>query len=365
MTTSNSGMTVTSMLVALALTSVTAVFGTRLVIDQLSLANSVIIMSKGESIFRFYSALVLDSDAWQATLNGNTTLRDYVKKYDVSSSSTKHALDLRDAMGNIMIPSGGMALKNEVVYNPAITGGWWEVELSWVKMGKGSVDLILELCLNKTNFQSAPENLGRKNIANAFGFLCSNKKRTTRIRYSENSVQLPATTCGAQGKAVMAISTHNAPNSRVVTCSTHELVNSNRRCGGRKLVFAISSGVGSCTVQRTGVHNVSCTGGRHVQVESSGLRCSVNSFLVNRSGSKCGAGSVVCGFNSDMTVQCCSATGPEGAQGPRGVASNFKGETGDRGNRGPKGEDGADAEPSTIVGPPGTSGLEGNDASCG
>ena len=363
MTISNSGMTVTSMLVALALTSITAVFGTRLVIDQLSLANSVIIMSKGESIFRFYSALVLDSNAWQATLNGNTTLRDYVKKYDVSSSPTKHNLNLRDAIGNIMIPSGGMTLKNEVVYDPAITNGWWEIELSWVKMGKGSVDLILELCLNKATFQSAPENLGRKNIANAFGFLCSNKKRTTRIRYSENSVQLPATTCGAQGKAVMAISPHSAPNSRVVTCSTYELVNSNRWCtSSRNLVFAISSGVGSCTVQRTGVHNVSCTGGRHVQVESSGLRCSVSSFLVKRSEARCYGNEVVCGFKSNMGVECCKAKGPRGAQGERGDPSTDKGDDGDRGNRGPKGDPGTDAEPSTIVGPPGTPGVAGNDA---
>ena len=358
----NSGMTLTSMLVALALTSVTAVFGTRLVIDQLSLANSVIIMSKGESIFRFYSALVLDSDAWQATLNGDTDLKDYVKRHDVSppAPNNKISLTLRDAIGNVMIPSSGMKLKDEIVYN-STPDGWWEVELSWVKMGRGSVDLILELCLNKATFQSAPENLGRQNIANAFGFLCPNKKRTTRIRYSENSVQLPTTTCGAQGKAVRAISTHSAPNSRFVTCSTYELVNSNQRCAGRKLVFAISSGVGSCTVNRTGVYDTGspCQNGAHIQVESTGIACSSNSFLVNLSGTRCYGDEVVCGFNSDMTVQCCKTKGPDGAQGERGAPSNDKGPDGDQGDQGPKGDPGNDAETSTIKGPKGERGPRG------
>ena len=361
-----SGMTLTSVLVALALTSITAVFGTRLVLDQLSLANTAIIMSKGESIFRFYSALILDSDVWRATLNGDNALSNYVKGHVIASSTTMNDVALRDIGGNIVIPSGGMKIKDKIVAgSSAESGGWWEIKLSWIKMGRGSVDLKLEFCLNKTAFRNAPENIGRTNIANAFRYLCSKNKRTTRIRYSENSVQT-SPNCAAQGKAIKYISLHSGAPSRIITCSTPKLVNTNLgTCPNRSHVFAIKGGTRSCTsgsTIRTGVHAESCSGGKHIQVTSSGVTCSSNSFLVNINVTKCGIGKVVCGFNSDMTVQCCSAKGPDGVQGKRGK----EGQEGPTGHIGPlvKGPVGV------IEGDPGPRGRQlngptGRNATCG
>ena len=355
----NSGMTLTSVIVALALTSVTAVFGTRLVIDQLSLANTAILMNKGESIFRFYSALMLDSDAWQATLDGDVELRRYVKGHDTSTPFPNNKINvaLRDVVGNVVIPEGGAKLKDATIGD--ISGGWWEVDFFWTKMGKGSVDLILELCLNQTTFRNASENVGRKNIANAFGFLCSNKKRTTRVRYSENSVQVPATSCGGRGKAIVSISLHSASSSRLVTCSDYKLVNPNLSCSGRTLVHSISSGVGSCTSGRTGINNKSCAAGSHVRISSTGATCS-NSVFVKKSQARCFGSDAVCGFDSSHGVQCCPTTGPRGPQGkrgkkgldgprgligdkrkgPKGDKQRLPGDKGDQGDSGPKGDRG-------------------------
>lgn len=358
----NSGMTLTSVLVALALTSVTAVFGTRLVIDQLSLANTAIIMNKGESVFRFFSAIMLDSDAWQSTLDGDIELRRYVKGHDTSSPTpnSKISVALRDAAGNVVIPAGGAKLKDAVIGDT--TGGWWEIEFFWTKMGRGSVDLILELCLNQATFRSASENLGRQNVANAFRYLCSGtERRRTRVHYSENSVQVPATSCGGKGKALVSIALHSdgtVANSRAVTCSAYKLVNPNLNCSNRTLVHSISSGTGTCTSGRTGINDKSCAAGTHIKIQSSGATCS-NSVFVNATKTNCIGdpdGPAVCGFDSNHRVQCCKAVGPQGPQGKRGKT----GEKGPPGGKGPKGRKGLKGDDetriSTVRGPPGLQG---------
>ena len=366
---SSSGMTLTSIMVALAIPSVTAVFGTRIITDQFTVTNTIALMDKGEAIFRFYSSLVLDSDAWQETLNRNTALKKYVKSHNISidPSSTRNSVALYDSVGNVMLQSGRAKLKDEILGN--VTGGWWEIEASWKKMGRGSVDLILELCLNKTTFKNDPKNDGKKNIANTFKFFCPNKKRITRVRYSENSVQVPATTCGGQGKAIIKISRHSASSSRVVTCSTYKLVNTALTCPNRTLVYAIRSGSGRCSLNRTGVFAQSCSGGRHIQVSTSGVRCSSNSFLLNTSRTRCDvdrwgnpANGVVCGFDSQRRVQCCSSRGPRGAQGYRGLTGiqGIQGPQGYQGYRGYRGP--TETRISTIVGPRGARGPKGEPA---
>ena len=102
-------------------------------------------------------------------------------------SSNNNNTSLVDIAGNQLIPSGGGSLKDDMIGHT--TGGWWKLGLYWQKKGRGSVDLVLELCLDKSTFQGATENIGRKNIADSYRYLCP-QKRTFRIRYSENSVQV-------------------------------------------------------------------------------------------------------------------------------------------------------------------------------
>ena len=350
---STNGLTLTSILVALALSGIVAVFSTRMVTDQMALANTAVLLAKGDSVFRFFNGIISDSDVWEKTLehSSNSSLKTYVKGHgtSVDSSSTRNTLTLIDHLNKVVIPSGGVKLKDTISTN--VTGGWWDVKLSWIKMGHGSVDLIFELCLDKTNFQSAPENDGRKAIANSFGYLCP-KKREARIRYSENS--LKATNCG--GKAVVAVNHHSHPNSRRVTCSTYNLINPTLSCGDRTFVHEVGSGIGVCASGRVGAQPITCYNGSFVQINRDGtLSCSSDRFLVKKSQSSCPHPYVVCGFNSSRGVQCCNSTGPTGAQGPRGII----GDRGPPGFNGRKGADGPKGYAQTIKGPVGFRGRRG------
>ena len=347
----NRGLTLSSLLVAVALSGVVAVFGTRMIVNQMTLANTAEIMDKGESIFRFYKSLLLDTDVWNKTLDANTSLKNYVKGHDTSYSSSNNNTSLVDVAGNQLIPSGGGSLKDDMIGHT--TGGWWKLGLYWQKKGRGSVDLVLELCLDKSIFQGATENIGRKNIADSYRYLCP-QKRTFRIRYSENSVQ--ASPCQADGKAIVRINRHSINNSRLITCSGQKLVNtsvkqnssqSGRECLNENFVGSIGAGSASCVTGRTGVNARYCYNGSFVQINSDGTtHCSSDRFLVNRYGASCphsrsisGNGEVVCGFNSDMTVRCCPSKGPDGVQGLR---SGNQGPTGLRGpfTKGPIGPKG-------------------------
>ena len=361
------GLTLVSLLVATGLSGVVAVFGVKLITNQMSIANTAEVADKGEAIFRFYKSVLLDSEAWDQILDRNSNIKTYVKGHD-TSSSVKTGASLRDAGGNELIPSAGAKLKDGV--GTTDPNGWWEVGFFWEGKGRGSVDLILELCLNKTTFQSASENKGRTDIVNSFKHLCPTK-RTTRIRYSENSVQ--SSLCQSQGKAIVSVSRFTDNQSRKITCSGQKLIKTNRFCGNQTFVGSVSGGFGHCASRRTGVRNMSpCRNGSFLQMLSNGnIRCSNDSslqhrnksFLINTQRASClsepyinGAPQVVCGFTTDMRVLCCRSKGDRGAQGPRGI----DGGPGQKGRTGLRGPQGFQGDPQRDIGPKGAKGATGD-----
>ena len=356
----NRGMTLTSIMVAVALSSIIAVFGTRMITDQLTLANTAVLIAKGDSVFRFFSGLVMDSDIWEKTLDNDSGLKNYVKGHTTSTSS-KTRTKMVDINGKTLIPSTGATLKDAI--SSSVSGGWWKVDLFWEGKGKGTVDMILELCLSKTAFQNDPKNDGKKAIANSFAFLCEkNKKKTMRIRYSEQSLQ--ARSCN--GRAVVAIDRHSASTSRQVRCSSYRLVNTNQQCANGTFLNKIQSGSGECATGRTGVDPTTCRRGSFLQVLSNGTtRCSTAKLLVKRNEGRCPASGgspehdVVCGFESDMSVRCCKSKGEKGVQGQRLGAKGRTGPYGPywKGRIGAVGEKGPDGH----RGPPGE---KGENASC-
>ena len=368
----NDGLTLTSILVAVALMGVTAVFGTRLVVDQFTLANTIRIADQGESIFRFYRAIMMDGDAWSQTISRNTNLKTYVEQHGAGTSTTEHSISLHSATGTQLIPSLGARFKDNITANdPA---GWWKVDLSWQQMGRGSIDLILKVCLDYPAFVADLENDGRKNLASSYRFRCPTptctssttpkcQVKTTRLRYSENSV-MAGSTCN--DKAIIAIGHHGVSDyrqSRKVTCSTHKLIKTGTSCSNGDFIGRIETGHGHCQGGRTGVRAITCTNGRFVIIDSSGnVRCS-SSRLVHTSRTSCPGHQVVCGFDNHMRVQCCKSVGPRGVQGPRGDP----GPRGQKGRTGPlvQGPQGPDQHATGNKGLTGFSGDEGPPGSCG
>ena len=261
------GMTLTSIMVAVALSGVLAVAGVRLVVNQMNAMRIMELIDKGDAIYKFYSNLLHDDKVWWCTLyhdiegtastHINKDLRDCVFSVD-TTKCTESPLELRgpdckfheplvgtklkrrfkyvplqvggydfkkdyggkkqfESSPTLFIPSGGKALKDSVITQAA--GGWWNVKLTWKEAGKSgatkrhAVDLIFEQTFDADKWKGVPAT-GKRYLP------ALNYPRKLRVRRSANYIKGGSYDCGAS--AVTAIALHTA--NRAVSCHTTPLV---------------------------------------------------------------------------------------------------------------------------------------------
>ena len=237
------GLTLTSLMVAVALSGVLAVAGTRLVVNQMNTLRVLELKDKGDSIFEFYTNLLHDDKVWWCSLydyestitpataktvhTPNKAMRDCVLAQVASCDSSGtmrligpdcqikftevgtrnfNAGDYRP--GTIFIPPREKFLKDSVMTEAS--GGWWGVKVTWEDKGNRAVDLILTQTLNEERWESA---------ATGKRYLPELQNREFRIRRSTNYVPSNSDTT----KAVTKIALHTA--SRLVSHHNDPLVN--------------------------------------------------------------------------------------------------------------------------------------------
>ena len=264
------GLTLTSIMVAVALSGVLAVAGVRLVVNQMNALRVMELIDKGDTIFKFYSNLLHDDQVWwctlyhdiegSATTHINKNMRECV--FSVDSSKCKSAeqnLELRGpdcefkepvvggktkrrfkyedhevggrdfyyqgagkaknftSSPTTFIPSGGKPLKDSVI--KSASGGWWNVKLTWKDATSGggttghAVDLILTQTFDANKWMTVPTG-GKRYLPQL------NYPRQLRMRRSANYIDYGSRDCGDY--AVTAIALHTA--NRTVSCHDTPLV---------------------------------------------------------------------------------------------------------------------------------------------
>jgi len=201
------GLTLTSLMVAVALSGVLAVAGTRLVVNQMNTMRVLELKDKGDSIFEFYSNLLHDDKVWWCTLydraletsvdgdepNYNRPLRRCVLRGEECTSGTAMRLmgpDCRfleqagppgephyeklvqrfNAFGAwqltplrgvesfkssavTFIPVDGKDLKDSATQE--VSGGWWNVKVTWEHKGNSAVDIIFTQKFDQDKWRNA------------------------------------------------------------------------------------------------------------------------------------------------------------------------------------------------------------------
>ena len=263
------GLTLTSLMVAVALSGVLAVAGTRLVVNQMNTLRIMELRDKGDSIFQFYSNLLHDNKVWWCTLydnvlegnatptnNPNHRLRLCVLKGencddsgtamrlmgpDCRFTKEKHGYVFNlCTQGNIstrfdvhgkyrfrdrclqaigkksyvnsrvtLIPVGGKDLKDSAVQT--VSGGWWNVKVTWEHKGNSAVDIILTQTFNKDRWRGA--SVGKRYLPEL------KRERVLKVRRSANQVYQPPSddpvNDPSYAYAVTGIALHSAGRTEV------------------------------------------------------------------------------------------------------------------------------------------------------
>ena len=210
------GLTLVGTMMAVALSGVVALLASKMSTNQLALAKMEELMDRRQAILKFYSDLLKNETIIKCTIEKNPSLKQYIKQYHTSSGITAAKLvppASPCSSTDSLIPTSGMYL-GESISIPR-TDGWWKLDFSWEGKGKGTIDFIVELCLDRTKYDTRYPTVKIQQLQ----WQCPNKK-TVRVRYSENSIAGGSRNCAP--KAVVDIALHTA--NRQVTCSTHPLV---------------------------------------------------------------------------------------------------------------------------------------------
>ena len=258
------GLTLTSLMVAVALSGVLAVAGTRLVVNQMNTLRVMELKDKGDSIFEFYSNLLHDDKAWWCTLydnilkpnptlinNPNRPLRVCVLMGEECTSGTamrlmgpdcrfteeKHRyifnlcnqgtistrftphgeyrfrdrclpLDKKTYVNSSVtfVPVAGKDLKDSVTQDAS--GGWWNVKVTWEHKGNSAVDIIFTQKFDQDkwrNTSAGKRYLPKLKMENE----AEKVWRTLKVRRSANQVPVSAD-ADERKKAITAIALHTA-----------------------------------------------------------------------------------------------------------------------------------------------------------
>ena len=279
------GLTLTSLMVAVALSGVLAVAGTRLVVNQMNAMRVMELKDKGDSIFEFYSNLLHDDKVWWCSLydyesaitpataktahTPNKAMRDCVLglvancdsgntmqligpdcQIQFSAQGTRNFIAGDYRPGTIFIPASGKELKDSVMI--AASGGWWKVEVKWEDKGNRAVDLILTQKLTEERWESA---------ATGKRYLPKLQNREMRIRRSTNYVPSNSDTTKAVTKIALhtasrLVSHHNDPLVDTTT-TTAGLGNCHERDPKGQVVMSVGS-TNACSGNRVAVTPTSC-----------------------------------------------------------------------------------------------------------
>ena len=238
-----SGLTLTSLLTAVALTGVLAVSASKLVVNQSKMAKVLYLIDQREAIARFYSEMMNNELAWKCTLydTHNSSLLTQVISTTAASFSGAVELHTPDCafeektvgnqryaefdvltspygIGGAYRSSGSFFPTNPIYLADSLTeedaDGWWEVSLTGSGIAKGSVDLMLKMKFLKNKYMSAHGNFNPPDIKEDLEY---------RVRHSREAIAGGDADCGSS--AVVAIGDLVGASVKDVSCSTHNLIN--------------------------------------------------------------------------------------------------------------------------------------------
>ena len=367
----HTGMTITSVLVAVALTSALAVATAKLISNQAKLNKIMTLTDQRDMIVRFYSALMHNRLAWRCTLydpqnsallayitnttasfSGNVELRTPDCKFKENFNTTGTAKGIEELLVLTGTHGSGDHYRSSDAFfdtnNPVMLGdsltehnndGWWQVRLTGSAIAKGSIDLTLAVEFDEVKYKAKHGGFDPPDIRDTVVY---------KVRKGDPNIQDVKSTC-ADNEAITAID--DLRSDRGVTCSDDFLVDVPNIKPGAKGNFLhtladgadLSARVGSAsgTEGRTGlllsneypfaIHNITAQGDyRHTNVSGQrgvlGSHCmeedtSLNTDYVLHS---------IAGSPGTLTYGCSYNRGPKGRQG-------LPGPLGHEGDRGPRG----------------------------
>ena len=207
------GLTLISMLVAIGLTGVVAVTSVTLINNQMTAKKVLEIIDKRSAIVNFYSNIMRDGDVWKCTLNHktggsftNADLRNYVINLNTFVGSGGVTIVAPDC-ATVLVAATGKMLGDSITAEDA--NGWWTIAITWQGMGKGGVDISLEVSLDKDRFD-AQHSFKLKQLI---------KNQTIKVHHSENTTQGNSCEGSDYEEAVTGINLHTAADNRKINCS--------------------------------------------------------------------------------------------------------------------------------------------------
>ena len=345
------GMTLTSLLLAVALSGIIAVFGGRLIVNQMFMAATAELIDKGNSIMQFYLNAIRDSEVWRCTMfdTANTGFKAYILGGSTSYSPSNgvnlrgpdcqwhdprsHPTLTSSNRGYDLLPKNAYKYIGDSISGADVgaTNGWWRLKLE-VKSagGRGDVDLILNLCLQETVYTNKHE--GQAQVPKAYKHKCVTNDSTSlkrRVRYSENAIK---NDCSQ--KAIISVTDRRGPGVIGVSCDPHSTL----------LQFNISSVADhklspqglNRQADRQGIKPITCTNRHPIDgtTTTGDLTCSSNRALVEsltmlpdasagsalcgKDNGGTGMDKVLCGFTNMGKAICCTPKGPKGPKGLKG-----------------------------------------------
>lgn len=321
----NRGMTLTSLMVAVALSGIIAVFGSRLVVNQMFMAATAELIDQGDTVMSFYVNALRDRKVWRCTLfdTGNEDFRKLV----LGGVGTTAQVSLRDPRcksltsitpttivgvvdplrlhewrnhpilsgsdrGEELLPKAGKYVGDSIAGSDVgASDGWWKINLEAKQAGgKGDVDMILKLCLQESVYVAKHKK--RKQVPRAYRYVCppvtlprTSEYMIRRVRYSENAIK--KNTCSAN-KAIISVG-DRSQGLISTTCSDFKLL----RIGSPPSAYELdplgertdrqAMKPSSC-ITRDNVHRIT---GRHPAIGTDGngnLICPTNQVLLHSLG---------------------------------------------------------------------------------
>ena len=356
------GMTLTSLLLAVALSGIIAVFGGRLIVNQMFMAATAELIDKGDAVMQFYLNALRDREVWRCTIHdsSNTGFREYVFGTGVAVTGislreprcqtlnptlnpagqewqTHPTLTGSNRSGELL-PSGTAKYVGDSISGASVGSGdgWWKVELKVEPAGgRGDVDLVLNLCLQETVYTD--KHKGQAQVPRGYRYKCPTNL-TRRVRYSENAIDDDC----AQ-KAIISVTDRRGAGVIDSTCSTSALLsfNANRTTINRIKHRLSPPGLGRPT-NRQAIKPIPARN-HHPLIGTTGtgeVIIGTNQVLLHSLGVGVGQGQtggslcgdelvdgrtlnlVVCGINNDGTIRCCSRKGPKGPDGLKGCPAS-------------------------------------------
>ena len=236
------GMTLTSVLVAVALTSALAMATAKLISNQAKMNKIMTLTDQRDMITRFYSALMHNRVVWQCTLydTSNSALLDEISgttkppnrsvelrtpdcKFKETADASGKGIKIEElreltathGSGDHYRSSGkffSTAADNSVLLGQSLTepdtGGWWKVSLTTVGIAKGSVDLTLTVEFDLAKYKAAHAGFDPPNIR---------ETTTYKVRKGDPNIENMEEDCAIS--AVVAIDDLDS-GVRGVTCSS-------------------------------------------------------------------------------------------------------------------------------------------------